>query len=496
MSFSSHATPSPRDLLAVCRRYPRRFFVPVVVVMLIAAAYAVVRSDTWKATQALFVRNEAASTEGNNPGKFRQPEDMKITQETVMEIVKSPSVLAGALKEVGPANGKVKNGFPTAKDVEDLRKEIKLSPPHGAEFGTTEVFYLEVKDSDRARAIALAGAICGQLESHFQKLRDLKAQSVINELTRSIAISEAELDESTAELRALESQAGSDLAELRILHRAASDTSDLRRNMVDIEGQLRQARLKLESDDQLLALLHEAKEHPETLLATPNDLLVSQPALRQLKDSLVSATIKTAELKGKMSDEHPLVREAKGSEKEIADQLTRELDSAIRGLTVERKMTAARVETLNKHLAETKGRLERIAAGRADYSRLVDKVEHQTRLIEQSRRDLSDARASQAGAATVSLIGRIDAATTGSKPVGPSRALILLAGLVGGFVAGAGVLFVTVPPHELTGAVKPIGNGRLTGVAIANEPAAKGEPKRGITITQALSKIAQSSSVN
>jgi hypothetical protein len=43
------------------------------------------------------------------------------------------------------------------------------------------------------------------------------------------------------------------------------------------------------------------------------------------------------------------------------------------------------------------------------------------------------------------LIARIDAPDTGSRPVGPGRSVITLAGLAGGLAVGLGIVFVSVP---------------------------------------------------
>ena len=152
--------------------------------MAIAAAvgvYAVVHHPTWEASQALIVRNEASGAE-RTPGKFSYPEEMKTVQETILEVVKSRGVLEAALREVGPpADGKDPAAWPTDRDIDEARKNVKLAPPKGAEFGKTEVFYLDVRAEDRARSVALNEAIFKQLRVQFQKLRDAKAQSMVDE---------------------------------------------------------------------------------------------------------------------------------------------------------------------------------------------------------------------------------------------------------------------------------------------------------------------------
>ena len=59
-------------------------------------------------------------------------------------------------------------------------------------------------------------------------------------------------------------------------------------------------------------------------------------------------------------------------------------------------------------------------------------------MLEQAEQRLSEARISQASAAT-SLITPIDSAEAGIDPVGPSRAVILLVGVVGGLMVGIGI---------------------------------------------------------
>ena len=63
----AHAKPthiSPAAILRVLTRYRRRWIAPAAALTLAAAVYAIVRPDTWQASQALLVRNEAAGSLG------------------------------------------------------------------------------------------------------------------------------------------------------------------------------------------------------------------------------------------------------------------------------------------------------------------------------------------------------------------------------------------------------------------------------------------------
>ena len=310
MSQHRHSASTPADVIKLLKANRRSWLLPMVIVAVAAFAYSLVRPATWEASQALTVRDEAAG--GDRPGKFHVVEDMKTVQETILELAKSHSVLAATLKQAGPQNdGADRLTSPTDQDVAALQGAVRLSPPHGAEFGKTEVFYLQVQSHDRERAVALASALGDQLKQRFADLRDSKAQSMVDELTKTVTLSQADLKAASDRLAKIDAAVGSDLGELRILADDVSGDSPLRRSVTEMETELRAARAVNESNQELLLLLKGSKDDPKPLLAAPSRLLESQPALRRLKDSLLDVQLRTDQLLGNMASEHPHVRAAK-----------------------------------------------------------------------------------------------------------------------------------------------------------------------------------------
>ncbi len=163
----SHTTIGPRDVLHTARQHPWLVIAPVIVVTAVAALYAVVRPRTWEAAQALIVRDETGDSLSRT-GTFAHLEDMKTTQETILELARSRSVLVNALREVGPASDSNSTSkWPDERALESLQGHVKVVPPSGAEFGKTEVFYLKVQDESQERAVKLAAAICSQLQQRL-----------------------------------------------------------------------------------------------------------------------------------------------------------------------------------------------------------------------------------------------------------------------------------------------------------------------------------------
>jgi hypothetical protein len=219
-------------------------------------------------------------------------------------------------------------------------------------------------------------------------------------------------------------------------------------SLTQIENELRQARAAHFVAIEQEKLLSAARANPDSLVATPNRLLESQPALRRLKDGLVDAQLRTAELLGKLNEDHPLARAAISAEEEIRQDLHRELEIAVRGLHTDLEISRARVESLVSQADEIRKRLDRLAALRAKYSNLVAEVAQESTIVEKARRALADARASQSAAQAASLISRLDKPQTGNRPVGPGRGTIVLAGFGGGLLAGLGLVLLVVPPEN------------------------------------------------
>lgn len=468
MPLTSTAISSPRQFLSLLRVHIWLWVVPAIVIAAAAGAYAVFHHPTWEASQALIVRNEAFNTE-KGPGKFSYPEEMKTVQETILEVVKSRGVLEAALREIGPdADCDDPQAWPTDRDVDACRSNIRLVPPKGAEFGKTEVFYLAVRADGRDRAVALNEAVYRQTQFQFQRLRDAKAQSMIDELTKTVHLAQADLTEATGVLATTEHRVGSDLAELRSMQDMAASDSALRRSGEDIRAQLRENAVAEKANQSLLVVLKELEEQPSRIVAMPNRLLEAHPALRRLKDGLIDAQLRTAALEGSMSPEHPRVQTAREAVGEVSRQLREELAAARRGVEVELQMIVHRNAVLEDCLGKTNARLQALANIRSDYANQVSQAKNRATLLERAEHNLAEARAAQASAKAANLISRIDRPDAGIRPVGPSSLVIVLCGIAGGLATGLGLVFLAIPtasPRPLVstdrGRAALPGSGRL-----------------------------------
>lgn len=433
----------PAEFVRLLYTHCHWWVVSAIVGTVLTGAYSLVTSREWKASQALIIRPEVASVSEERLGKFSDLSEMKTFQETVLELARSQSVLQATLREVGPQNGRTARAtWPSPVDIVEFRNNIDMRPPSGAEFGTTEVFYLSVKASSRERASTLVAALCGQLELRLQEVRDQRAQGMVAELERTVEMADGDLAIQINKLSSFESKIGADLAELRSLTTDVGGQGESSQELHAIETERRANDAAQQQSARLLTLLVAARENPQRLLATPNSLLVSQPAIGQLKSALVVAQLRAADLLSTRTETHPFVIAAREAEQSVRQQLNREVAVAIRGLEEDIELCGDRETSLVAKRAAARNRISQLAEARAKYTSIVAAVQNHTRLVEVARKNLADARARHAAAHSASVISRIDGVEAGIKPIGPGRATLAAAGGVGGLCLGVGCLFL------------------------------------------------------
>jgi uncharacterized protein involved in exopolysaccharide biosynthesis len=449
---------TPNALVGPLRFYVQAFrgqlwlwMTPTILFTGLAIGYALIRPDSWNATQALVVRDEAIGN-FHVPGRFDSTESLRASQELILEVARSRVAVVGALNTLGPPeNRKSAKTWPTEDEIDDFQDHISVSAPRGSEFGTTEVIYLSVSGPSRARAIERTVAICDQLEKRLADLRNAKAGSVIAELENSLAIALEDQERATSRLEQMEIEVGSDLGELRILNDYGSGDSNLRAALNQVKAELRQVVSSHDALEQLQSLLLAARDDPDQLLTTPRQLLESQPTLTRLREGLVDAQLRTAALRGRMRDDHPAVVAAIRAEEEVRQNIDAELAVSLRGITADLQVSKQQLETLTQQQQELQSRLLRLAGLRARYGNLVDDLQQSTQIVNEAKQSLAEARASQSAAQSSSLLTRFQAPVAGERPEGPGKRKIVAAGFVGGLLIGVGLVILGVPTRPSNG---------------------------------------------
>lgn len=325
---------------------------------------------------------------------------------------------------------------------------VTITPPSGAEFGKTEVFYCSVKAANSNRATRLVDTLCSNLEKRLQELRHQRAESMVAELAESVSLATASLGHEVDRLKTIEKTAGADLSELRHLVSSIGGTSQLQQKISTLESELRRNAKVNRASNQLLTVLQTIRNNPKELLITPKELLVSQPALRQLKQSLTTAQVQLSSLRSSRSAKHPNVISAQSAYNALQQSLRHELRAAEQSIALEIDLQEAQQNALQTEIASTHNRLSNLATHRADYAMVLATVAEHTRLTETAQKRFADGQAKQAAALTASLVNRIDAPEAGVKPLGLGRVKQTAAAGMGGLLFGLGMLFLVANPKE------------------------------------------------
>ncbi|MFC1758336.1 GumC family protein [Planctomycetota bacterium] len=429
------------QFVTAMQKHRRLWIAPTIICGVLGTSFAVFKSSTWNAWQAIHLRDA-----GSENGQFENIDLRKAAQETVIELSRNRSVIAAALKEYGPPKSLFPNkNWPSNETIISVRRELSVSAPPGTELGNADVIHLSVNANSPDNALRLNKAICNQLDLHLQKLRMSKAQNLVAELENKQSLARNDLRLATAELEKLEHQIGQDLGELRTLDQTGAGESNLRTSLTQISNGLRAAKNRRMAQDQLDRILTAAKKDATKLVSIPDRLLDSQPELRRLKDGLAGAQLRIAELSGKMRSTHPQVRAATRELNEIRSQITNRLPAWTESLRADIEITNGLKNSLQAELSRVEKRLSELASLRAPYSNLISRVQNRRDQLRDVNQALSEAEAQRSSAQSSSVFTLVGETEVSDSPIGPGRATIAVSSCVGGLMIGVGLVLLVSP---------------------------------------------------
>ena len=435
----------------------------------LGVGYALLKSDVYSASQSLVVRDEA-STSFARLGRFPSQTELKAAQKTIQEMTHNREVVAAALRQIGPESGRPDPDYPSTKIVDAVAGScVNLLAPNGAEFGNTEVVYLQVKAKSQERAEQLCSAMYDALTSQLRRVRQVRADSMIDELTHTREVARKNLDEASGRMREIEVKFGTDLGELRNLNDTISGDGANRRALEAITDELNAAELALEKRESLYKLLVAGTEDPQQLLINGGDLLADQPSLLRLKEGLIDAQIDSSRQSGVYTDKNPKQRVALAAEREIHARMQTETAAVIRAMEPMLQLEREQVAQLHFRKAELAKRLNHLANARTDYAKIDAEVRQRTEQLAEAERALAEATAIRSAAISTNLVASLGTPQVTDHPVGPSGSVLTIGATMAGLICGLGAVFLIAP-----GPSNPQGGRRwsdyLQGGRRASEP--------------------------
>lgn len=412
---------------------------------LLGIGFSAMRGEMYAARQPLVVRDEATSSI-DRLGRFSSQTELKAAQETILEMTQSPDVVGAALRQLGPPSGNTDPDWPSHRLIEKVASDyVNLLAPQGSEFGNTEVVYLQVKANSQARATDFCRVLFDHLTEQLRTVRQVRADSVIAELTHNRDLARQNLDEAAARLHEIEVSFGTDLGELRNLNDTIAGDGTNRRTLEETTRELQSAELDLERLESLHELLIAGSQDPQKLLISGSELLASQPSLQRLKEGLIDAQLNSSRLAGIYTSENPKHRAALAVESEIEAQMQKETSAVIRAMEPIIGLERERVQRLADRENQLRNRLGLLATARTEYAKIDSEVDHRTTLLAEAERALADAVATRSAALSTNLIAELGPPQVNDKPIGPSGLVVAAGSTVAGMIFGLGAVFLIAP---------------------------------------------------
>ena len=412
---------------------------------LIGVTYAIFRRDTYAARIGIVVRDEA-TTSVDRLGRFPSQTELKAAQETTLQMVTNRETIRDALRTIGPPPGVSGDGYPSDTVLTDVADGgVNLLAPSGAEFGNTEVVFLQTKSSSRERAVRFADAMYDSLAAQLRHVRSLRADSMIEELQHARDTAAEALAKASESLHEIEVRFGEDLSDLRHLRDTISGDGANRRSLEQIENSIQTAEVERRRMETLREILNDAVGNPARLLSVGAETLAGHPSLSRMKDGLVDAQLAASQLAGRYQEGHPKLLSARATESEIRSAMRQESRAASGALTTQIRLQDEELVKLHHRRDQVALRLSKLADFRLQYAALDAEVKQRTETLTAAQKRLGEAIAARSAAMNTNLIARVGPAQVGEKPLGAGGVTVAGGSIVAGLAFGLGVVFLVAP---------------------------------------------------
>ncbi|MHB8969640.1 MAG: GumC domain-containing protein [Pirellulaceae bacterium] len=308
-------------------------------------------------------------------------------------------------------------------------------------------------------AIPTLAAGQDQVETRGGESQDRTTMDTIAKWIRAVDLASTQLDASYARLANMESSAVADHDELAGLSAFPGENGD--QQLANTERALRQAENELQSNREFLRLLETVRAEPGQLATIPSHRLESHPELRQIQDELAAAQAHTTLLLETRLPVHPTVQASLAIEETICQRLQRELGTVADGLRAAQRGLEERIATRTQESTQLQERLlqesrleehrlqerrQRLSLVGANHARQLANIQQWTDTLTRAKSELAAAQAKRAEIPTVTPSPRSKHPATSGHDVNDVhdvRAFIVATGLIGGWLVGMGILWLT-----------------------------------------------------
>ena len=424
--------------------YWKYWIIPAALGLLCGTFYAFfLHTPMYTARQSLIVRDDLMG-DSFKPSQFESLDYQKNAQETILEIARKPEVIRNVLKQVKHSSF-FGSGEVSDHDVEDMQGNITFGAPNGAEFGRTEAVVLKVTSDQRGKAKTLTQLLLDEIDKKLVEVRRLRLKSMEKELSMARDQAAKMMRQSSKKLQEIEKSFGAGITTIRGLNdpQGGGNPFDLKVNQIQVEH--RQAITALASAKEQKRLLLSASANGSLDLVTSSQLLELQPALRAMLESLNKAQEKLAVDEGRYKSLHPALKASREAVRFQKESIFNSLGNMIKGLDSQIAMAESQVSRLGNSIVKHERKLSEITEQRVPYAALAEELTNKSKAYHAVQAQLSKIQSYASSEEGVGLLTRIGEPQVGTRPNGLGTKALMLVGLLGGLIAGLGLVALVVP---------------------------------------------------
>lgn len=350
------------------------------------------------------------------------------------EIVFSERVLRKAISQFSPQISEEE----VRKAMDKIRKNLSVTPPRGANFKESSVFYISYIDTDPRKSAEIANAICNAyLEGYNEITKENSAfsYSFFKEQTERLY---QEMIEAEKKLRDYEKENSEDLVGLLNLDAARGTNLEVGPSalLTQFTGRYYELQEKLSG----LRVTIEALENEynnNSNPAIPKDMQVVGHAITTFKNKVAQLEIQVNELRSQFTEQFPALKQTEREIKLNINSLREELARSIRAQKITAEGISAQIVELERVIEALKDRIKRTASKRATYEQLRQQYQLAKDTYVKARDQLEQARIASSLNQAYQALTYVDAPNVPLEPFKPNRPVVTALGFF------AGLLFAT-----------------------------------------------------
>ncbi len=328
----------------------------------------------------------------------------------------------------------------SAKQMDEIRKNLDVTPPGGETFEGSNVFILEYIDPDPMRAAQVASAVTqGYLDSYMEisQSKSNYSYTFFTEQTQKLS---KDMFEKEKKLRDFETKQA--LALLEILNLEPGKVNvEVGPNVLLSQFLRSYHELQIEQAGLNMSIEHLYREiNKNGIPVVPPEMEVSGRAVSVFKTKVAQLQIQLNEMRSQFMENYEPLKQVEQELSLTVSSLKKELERSVNAQKISAQSIDARIRQLERIIHDLKERIQATAHEKAGYENLKQEYNLAKDAYSRAMAQMEQARMAQSLSQEKQFLTLIDKPIVPSKPFKPNRILITIGGLVSGLFLGIAVV--------------------------------------------------------